>query len=135
MPDERVDLAEERARTTQWLESRQKTHVPLAVAAAFAVLETCQDATDAVARHEYHDALNLAAAALSRFVPIFSLSDGQAQPVRIAADLRRARFVNGAAELYFNDGTAPTRLCVQREDLPQAVAAIQRAGLPFDLTG
>ena len=94
-----VDLSEDCARVAQLWDGGGASRVPLCVAAAFAFHRTRRNAEGSLSPIEYAQALDIAAAALCRLAPIYTL-DGRA-----AIDLARQRFRGGAAELAGVDGT------------------------------
>jgi hypothetical protein len=75
VPNDDVRLDRERARTEELLQSAQDAHVPLAVAAAIAFHQVQGNTRAIVSRQDYDDALNLAAAALSRLIPLYAVRD------------------------------------------------------------
>lgn len=125
-----VSVASERARTME-LARIHDANVPLPLAAAIAFFQVHGDTTAQIARQDYDDALDIAAAALSRLMPIYAMSDGRDGPVPIAVDLAGQRFARGATELRLRNGTAIRELSIRRADMHSAIALIKRAGLPL----
>jgi hypothetical protein len=104
--------------------------LPLPAAAALTFRRTCRIGEDRLAGTEYAGALDIAAAALSRLVPIYTL-DGGGMPVAVAVDLARQRFQGGAREVLRGDGTVLSPLGVARGDLPRALATIGRLRVEY----
>jgi len=131
-PDEAlVSLDLERARIEQELQHTPDGRVPLPVAAAGAMHLVCRNTHDIIARSDYDNALNLAAIAIARLVPVFAAAD----PPRIeevhSIDITRERFANGATELRRTDGRKLTRLFIRRSDMLSAMSLIRRTGNLF----
>lgn len=134
MAEDSVRLEAEAERATALLQSGHDYYVPLAVAAAIA-FHQAQGSTQAiVSRDDYDDALNLAAAALSRLLTIYVLRDARQGRVPLAVDLTRCRVARGATELRVGVETV-CELSVSRHDLLAALALIKRAGLPLMFRG
>jgi hypothetical protein len=131
MPQDMVSLDIERARTDDLLRPIGSTYVPLAVAAALTFHQAHGSTKAIVSRQDYEDALGIAAAALSRLIPIYTLKDPREGRVVITVDLLKQRFERGATELRARDGTAVQELSIQRSDLESAIALVKDAGLPF----
>lgn len=125
----RLDVAH--ARVTEYLECAQDSYVPLAVAAAITFHQVHGDTRAIISRRDYNDALDIAAAALSCLIPIYTLKDPCEGHVPLAVDLTRMRFARGATLLCCKDGTSFGRLSITRAALLNAISAIKRAGLPF----
>lgn len=114
-----------------WREG-QESFVPLCVAAAI-TFHQAHGSTRAIrTRNDFDDALNIAASALARLVPIYR-SDRERTAIDI--DLTRQAFVHGATRLRSGDGTEIADLCVKRGDVLHASAIIQARGLPFSFVG
>ena len=128
-----VSLDLERARIEQELQHAPDERVPLPVAAAGAMHLVCRNTHDLIARSAYDDALNIAAVAISRLVPVFALTDPRQVEEVLAIDLNRERFANGATELRRMDGRKITRLFIRRSDMLSALAFIRRTGNLFSL--
>jgi hypothetical protein len=126
--EEEVRLEVEAERATAELQQRgEDMYLPLAVAAAI----TFHRSTKAiVTRQDYDDALSIAAAALSRLIPIYALRDPRLGRVAIKVDLTEAQFARGATRLRSVDKTDED-LSVVRRDLVAALSLIKRTGLPF----
>lgn len=133
MADEIVRLETERARIDEFLRVQYDSFVPLPIAAA-AVFHRAQGDGDAIlARRDYDEALNIAAAALSRLVPIYQLRDPREGRLPVPIDLAHQRFARGASELRGN-GQPPARdFSIRQTDLTAAISLVKKAGLPFML--
>ena len=125
-----VDLREDRTRVARQWRGARAPSVPLAVAAAFTFHRTCRIADELLLHVEYNIALDIAAAALSRLLPIFTV-DGSGEPVAVAIDLARQRFRGGGAEVVHADGTMIAPLSIDRGDLPRALTTIGRTRLEY----
>lgn len=131
MAEDEVRLEVEAERATAELQQRGgDTYMPLAVAAAITFHQVHHSTKAIVTRQDYDDALSIAAAALSRLIPIYSLRDPRLGRVAIKVDLTKAQFARGATQLRSADGT-DTELSVARRDLVAALSLIKRTGLPF----
>ena len=131
--DALVSLDLERARIEQELQHAADERVPLPVAAAGAMHLVCRNTHDLIARSAYDDALNIAAVAISRLVPVFALTDPRRVEEVLAIDVNRERFANGATELRRMDGRKVTQLFIRRSDMLSALAFIRRTGNLFSL--
>ena len=126
-----VSLDLERARIEEELQHAPDGRVPLPVAAAGAMHLVCRNTHDIIARSDYDNALNLAAVAISRLVPVFAVADpSRIEEVR-SIDITWERFANGATELRCKDGRKLTRLFVRRSDMLSAMSLIRRTGNLF----
>jgi hypothetical protein len=134
MTDELVRLEVEAQATTALLQSAQDYYLPLPVAAAIAFHQAHGNTKAIVTRQDYDDALNIAAAALSRLITIHVLRDAREGRVRLAVDLTKSRFTRGATQLRTGNETLG-ELSVARADLLAALSLIKRAGLPFAFGG
>jgi hypothetical protein len=131
MANDDVDLDRERQRTDDLFQSMMFAHVPLAVAAAITFHQVHGNTRAIVTRQDYDDALNIAAAALSRLIAIYAMGDDHAGRVAISIDLTRQHFARGATELRNTDGSRRGELSLLRGELLSAISLIRRAGLPF----
>ena len=131
--DSVVSLDLERARIEHELQHAADGRVPLPVAAAGAMHLVCRNTHDLIARSAYDDALNIAAVAISRLVPVFALTDPRQVEEVLGIDVNRERFANGATELRRLDGRKITRLFIRRSDMLSALAFIRRTGNLFSL--
>ena len=131
MADDTVDLQAERARTADLLKTAQKTYVPLPVAAAITFHQAHRSTKATITRRDYEDALNIAAAALSRLIPVYQLKDVQEGRVPVSIDLTRQRFTRGATEMQARGEPVARNLSVRYSELVSAVSLIKRTGLPF----
>jgi len=125
-----VDLREDRARVAHLWNGSQGRDVPLALAAAFTFHRTRRGGEERLSPHDYAGALDIAAAALSRLIPIYTL-DRRGERVAAAVDLARQRFRGGAAEILRADGTIVAPLDVARGDLPPALTRLERARIDY----
>jgi ribosome-associated translation inhibitor RaiA len=129
MSDDRVDLMHDRLQTDEVLKSFLEGFVPLPVAAATTFHQAHGNSKAIVSRQDYDDALNIAAAALSRLIPIYLIRDPLEGRIALAFDLTKQHFARGATELRFHGGTAPLRdLSIRRSDLLSALSLIKRNG-------
>jgi hypothetical protein len=133
MPKEelRLSLEAERLRIEGLIRDHQASDVPLAVAAAMTFHRVHGNTRTIVTRADYDDALNIAASALSRLIPIYTLRDAREGKIVIPVDLSSQRFARGATELRDTNGTVTGELSVKRGELESALSFIKRAGLPF----
>lgn len=129
--EEEVRLEVEAERATAELQQRgEDMYLPLAVAAAITFHQVHRSTKAIVTRQDYDDALSIAAAALSRLIPIYALRDPRLGRVAIKVDLTEAQFARGATRLRSVDKTDED-LSVVRRDLVAALSLIKRTGLPF----
>lgn len=131
MPKDEVRLEQERERTEELLQDARDAYVPLAVAAALVFHAAHGNTRAIVTRRDYDDALNIAAAALSRLIPLYTLRDPREGRVTVAVNLVHQRFQRGATELHGDDGSTTGELSVRRSDLVSALSLVKRAGLGF----
>jgi len=134
MPDDEVRLEIESQHTAAPWQSVEKVYVPLAVAAGIAFHQAHPSAASSVSRQDYDGALDLAAAALSRLIPVYAMRVPPGERATLMVDLTRARFARGATELR-GCGETVGELSVARSDLVSAVSLIKRIGLPFSFSG
>lgn len=131
-PEALVSLDIELARVDGMLKHAQGEFVDLALAAAAAFHQANSKSRERITRGDYDDALNVAATAISRLIPVYSSENPRREPVTVPVDITRERFATGATELRSGDGCSVTRLSVRRSDLPSALPLIRRAGVQFD---
>jgi hypothetical protein len=131
MPNDDVRLEQEMQRTQELLRNARDGYVPLAVAAAIVFHQAHGNTRAIVNRRDYDDALNIAAAALSRLIPLYTARDPEAERVPITVNLVHQRFRRGATELHDDVGSTSRWLSVKRGDLVSATSLIKRAGLGF----
>lgn len=132
MAKDRPFSFEEQAARIQEMWRMGEAFVPLPVAAAI-IFHQAQGSTEAIAtRQDFDDALNIAASALARLIPIHA-SDRQRTALHV--DLSRQSFMRGATELRSSDGTVIENLCVKRADALRAIAIVRGRGLPFSFVG
>jgi hypothetical protein len=130
MTDDLVRLELEAERTTALLQRAQDFYLPLSVAAAIAFHQAHGNTKAIVTRQDYDDALNIAAAALSRLITIYILRDPREGRVALAVDLTQSHFARGATQLRSAKETIG-ELWVARRELVSALSLIKRTGLPF----
>jgi hypothetical protein len=100
--------------------------MPLSVAAAIA-FHTAQRGTKAIRSPlDYMEALNIAAAALSRLIPIYAMD--KALRTRVTFDVLHGEFSVGATEFHRHDGSIVTALSVVRGDLASALSFMREVG-------
>jgi hypothetical protein len=131
---ETVDLAADRLRVEELWRTNQSTYVPLRLGASFtmhAVGSTGPSHEAVVTPHDYANALNIAAAALSAVIPIHAQLDGTQSWVAVAVDPVRDRFEGGATVLRGRDGKAVLNLLVKRAAVVSAIPIIERVGVTF----
>jgi hypothetical protein len=104
--------------------------LPLPAAAALTFHWTCRTCEDPQSSIEYDGALDIAAAALSRLVQIYTL-DAEGTPVAVSVNLAHQRFHGGARELGRADGTLLSPLGMVRGDLSRALATIGRVRVEY----
>jgi hypothetical protein len=126
-----VDLQHEHARTDQLVKSFGEGYVPLPVAAAMTFHQVHGNTRAIVSRDDYDDALNIAAVALSRLVPLYVIGDPRDGHTPLSPDFTRQHFARGATELRCADAPPVRDMSIKRSDLLSAVSLIKRAGLPF----
>lgn len=131
MPKDEVRLEQERQQTEALLQNARDAYLPLAVAAALVFHQAHGNTRAIVTRQDYEDALSIAAAALSRLVPLYTMRDPREGRVTVAVNLVHQRFRRGATELHGDDGSVTRELSVKRSDLVSALSLIKRAGLGF----
>jgi hypothetical protein len=109
----------------------QVPYMPLAVAAAAAFHQAHGSTRAIVSRDDYEDALNIAAAALSRLLTIYRLRDAREGRVPVKIDLATQRFARGATRLRGPQGEGIGELSVETAAFVRALALVRGAGLPF----
>lgn len=93
----RVNLETERLRVDASWRAQGAEYVALPVAAAIAFHQAHRSTKAIVTVEDYDDALNIAASALSRLIPILVVNESQSVPVTLDVDLARQRFSRGHA--------------------------------------
>lgn len=126
-----AELEAESARIHALWARLQGAHVPLAVAAAMTFHQVHGNTKAVVTRPDYDDALNIAASALARLVPIYARRNPAEPWTAVELHPAAQRFARGATELRSNDGGRLRGLSVKRSDLLSAISLIKRTGLPF----
>jgi hypothetical protein len=134
MTDDEVRLEIESQRTAVLRHSVEDVYIPLAIAAGIVFHQAHPGAASSVSRQDYEGALDLAAAALSRLIPVYVMRDPPGERATLMVDLTHARFARGAIELRVR-GETVGELSVARSDLLSAVSLIKRTGLPFSFGG
>ena len=124
-----LDVEADRA-SAQWQQRADDLYWPLAVAAAVTFHQIHRSTKAFIIREDYDDALNLAAAALSRLIPIYTLRDPRRGREPVKVDLTRSQFARGATQLR-GAGETVEDLSVSRRDRLSALSLIKRTGLPF----
>jgi hypothetical protein len=132
MPDgQQVDLEAKRLQIEQSWRGMHDNYVGMPVAAAKIFHEIRGSAALFVSQDEYEDALNIAASALSRLMPVYGLGAGGLKVELAPIDLRTERFAHGATQVRCGDGSLIENLYVQRSHAASAIPLVVRAGLPF----
>jgi len=126
-----VDLRKDGEHVRQMWRTSDDAHVPLRLAAALAFHEAHGAAEALMSGEDYHNALDLTAAALSRLLMIYTISERTGLPLPARLGMTGGRFRDGATLYQHTDGGAVTSLSVLREDLPAAIRVIKTAGMPF----
>ena len=126
-----VDLRSESEHIRNAWQSSDEPHVPFPLAAALAFHEACPAAHAFIARPDYDDALNLAAAALSCVLNVYALHPRTRQTIPIEVNLKAGRFVDGGEAYRRRAGRTITSLVVRRDDVAAAVSLVKAAGIPF----
>lgn len=106
--------------------------VPLRVAAAMTFHPANGSAQAIATRQDFEAALNLAATAVARLVPVY-LADRLQTALEI--DLTRQFMSAGATELRSSQGPTIGDLRVKRADALHAISVIRSRGLPFGFVG
>ena len=130
MPNEQIRLEVESERTNALLQRVEHNYLPLHVAAAITFLQAYGGKNAVISQSDYDDALNIAAAALSRLMHVYTLREPPEGRVALAVDLTNSRFARGATELRNSHDTIG-ELSVSRHDLVSALTLVKRTGLPF----
>lgn len=125
-----VELRDDCARVARLWNGSQARDVRLALAAAFAFHQMRRDGEERLSPHDYSHALDIAAAALSRLIPIYTL-DPYGERVAAAVDLAQHRFRGGGAEMLRVDGTIVAPLDIVRRDLLPALTRLEGARIEY----
>lgn len=125
-----VDLRRDREEVEQAWTRNQAPWLPLPVAAAFTFHQTRRNVAHLLAPDEYERALDIAAAALSCLIPIYT-QDGQGTPVAVRINLAHQKFCGGAARVQCADGAVLAPLSIVRGDVLPAVIAIERSKIDY----
>ena len=130
MPKRRLDYEAQRARLEEfWRGAGRDAFVPLCVAAAVTV-RVHGDPQPVFTQRDYSEALNIAATALSRLVPVYTSIDSRHARAALVLDLAKQAFVHGATQLRSEDGTTISDLSVRRSDVVRAVSLLPRLDVP-----
>ncbi len=100
----------------------------LSVAAAIAFHQAQRGTKAITSPRDYIDALDLAAGALSRLIPIYVMDDELLTRVGVILDLSQGRFTEGATAFEYHSGLKLAPLSVLRGDLTSALVMIRQAG-------
>ncbi len=125
-----VDLRRECEHVEEIWTRSQESWVPLSVAAAFTFHQTRRKVANILFPEEYANALDIAAAALSRLIPIYT-PDGRGVPVAVPINLAAQKFCGGATKVRCADGTVLSPLDIVRQDLLPALVAIERVSIDY----
>jgi len=125
-----IDLRRDCERIEQAWAGSRTSWLPLSMAAAFTFHQTRRDVANLLTQDEYASALDIAAAALSRIIPIYT-PDGRGVPVPVAANLASQKFCGGATRLQCADGPVVAPLSVVRIDVLPALVAIDRSRIDY----
>jgi hypothetical protein len=125
-----VRLEVEAERNNELLTRTADYYLPLCVASAVAFHQAHGNTKAIVSRQDYDDALNIAAAALSRLLTVYVLRDPRAGREALVVDLTRSHFAHGGTELKSLEETVG-ELSVARRELVSALSLIKRTGLAF----
>lgn len=125
-----VDLRSDSAQVERMWRSSQALCVPLSVAAALTFHQTRRSNEQLLPPNDYAKALDIAAAALSCMVPIYTL-DERGERIPICVNLARQRFCGGATKIQCLDGAVFAPLTIVRGDVPPVLLAIQRAQIDY----
>ena len=129
--EQQLSLEVERLRIEKLWHSIMEQHVPMAVAAATVFHQVHGTTKAIVSRGDYDDALNIAASALSRFVPVYEIGAGTQRHVEVPVNLVIHRFARGARQLRSTDRQTYGPLFVRRSDMLSAITQLKKAGLVF----
>ena len=125
-----VDLRQECEQVEEIWTRSQASWVPLSVAAAFTFHQTRRNVANLLFPEEYANALDIAAAALSCLIPIYT-PDGRGLPVPVPINLAGQKFRGGATKVQCADGTVLAPLDIVRRDLLPALIAIERVNIDY----
>jgi hypothetical protein len=125
-----IDLRRDSAQVEKMWRSSPVSCVPLAVAAALTFHQTRRGNEERLPPNDYARALDIAAAALSCLVPIYTV-DERGEQIAVCMNLARQRFCGGAARLQCLDGAVFAPLTIVRSDVPPVLPAIQCAQIDY----
>lgn len=127
-------MADELGRADHEWRIGQESFLSLSAAAALAFHQAQGGSSKAVvSREDFDDALNIAASALSRLVPIYVVDEAARTRVEVKLEVTSGRFMHGATEFHRRDGSLVIAMTVRRGDLVSALSLIKRVGIPFGL--
>lgn len=129
-----VDLQRDCAQVELTWRSSQDLYVPLSMAAAFTFHQTRRNKESLLSPKEYAGALDIAAAALSCLIPIYT-PDERGGRVPVPIDLARQRFCDGATKVQGIDGAVFAPLAIVRNDVLPALIAIDRTAIQYVAPG
>ena len=112
-----------------------QTYLALSVAAAEAFHAVHHSTKTIKNRRDYDDALNIAATALSRLIPVYVVENPRRGRQAVRIDLTSDAFTRGATRLTRRDGSFVSEMSVLASDLHSALAQLRKAGLPMFLAG
>jgi len=121
-----LSLEVERLRVHRLWRDSQASSVPLALAASLTLHEVHRGTDAPIEERDYVRALDIAASALSRLIPVYTLGNAGQVRVPLQINFARQQFSGGATELRYEDGTTVTQLSVERPDVLSAIPLIQR---------
>jgi hypothetical protein len=122
-----ISLGMECARVEDLLREAPGEHVDLAIAAACVFHQVYYGPRISLPRRDYDVALNIAAAALSRLLTVYTLEPGTGL-VALSPSLA-GLFARGATEMRCQNGRRIGELSVQRREMLSAASVIRGTGL------
>ncbi|MGA7984066.1 MAG: hypothetical protein WCA01_02680 [Burkholderiales bacterium] len=125
-----VDLRHEREQVEEIWARSLAPWLALPVAAAFTFHQTRRNVANLLTPAEYANALDIAAAALSCIIPIYT-PDECGVPVPLPINLAQQRFCGGASGVQRADGAIVAPLSVLHGDVLPALVAIERSGIDY----
>ena len=123
-----VDLVADREEVVGLWNGRQAPRVQLSLAAAYVFHQTRRGDEAAFTGNEYAAALDIAAAALSCLIPIYTVNQ-LGEWIAVHIDLTRQKFRGGATQLLRADGAIVESMSIVRNDARHALAALERGGV------
>ena len=125
-----VDLLKDYHRIDELWRGCQEPYAPLSVAAALTFHETRRCSVRVLFDEDYANALAIAAAAISRIIPIYTVGSGNDRIV-VLVDLARQKFREGATRVQCDDGAIIAPLAIMRGELLSAIPSIARVGVEY----